>query len=532
MGLPFTPDQFFEVFAEYNQAFWFVAFLWWLGCVAVLAAACWNPFRASRSLTLFLAALWGWNALAYHAWLFTQINPAAWLFALLFAAQAALLFLGARKRLAYFSDTGPKRVLGIALVLYALAYPFLTLALGHTYPATPTFGVPCPTDLLTIGALLTVRGGAPVRLAIIPVIWAFVGGSAAFLLDVRTDYVLLAAGVALVVALLTPPRHRVSVARGISEKTYVDINGIRQGMFIKGQDSGNPVLLYLHGGMPDYFLNERYPTGLDEYFTVVWWEQRGSGLSYSADIRPETITPSQLVSDTLVLTNYLRERFGQRQIYLMGHSGGTFIGIQVAAQCPELYRAYIAVAQMSHQLKSERLAYEYMLRRFKEDSHTRMVRKLEAAPVGDTIPLSAGYMSVRDVAMHRLGIGTTHEIRSVVTLLLLSFACREYTLPEKINLWRGKIASGKRLWHAQLATDLTKQIAQLNLPVYFLHGRHDYTVSYTEARAYCQLLDAPVKGFYTFEHSAHSPMFEEPDRMREIITQDVLRGANGHADTP
>ena len=193
------------------------------------------------------------------------------------------------------------------------------------------------------------------------------------------------------------------------------------------------------------------------------------------------MTPSQLVSDTLVLTNYLRERFGQRQIYLMGHSGGTFIGIQVAAQCPELYRAYIAVAQMSHQLKSERLAYEYILRRFKEDGHTRMVRKLEAAPVGDTIPLSAGYMSVRHVAMHRLGIGTTHEIRSVVTLLALSFACREYTLPEKINLWRGKIASGKRLWHAQLATDLTKQIAQLNLPVYFLHGRHDYTVSYTEA---------------------------------------------------
>jgi len=66
--------------------------------------------------------------------------------------------------------------------------------------------------------------------------------------------------------------------------------------------------------------------------------------------------------------------------------------------------------------------------------------------------------------------------------------------------------------------------------VYFLHGRRDYTVSYTEARAYYDLLDAPMKGFYTFEHSAHSPMFEEPDRMREIMTHDVLRGANGHAD--
>jgi pimeloyl-ACP methyl ester carboxylesterase len=529
--LPFTPDQFFEVFAEYNRAFWFVVLVWWLGSVAVLAAAWWNPVGASRALTLFLGALWAWNAVVYHAWLFTRINPAAWLFALLFAAQAALLFLAARTPVAFFSDTGPTRMVGIALISYALVYPFLTLALGHTYPATPTFGVPCPTDLLTIGALLTVRGGVRVKLAIIPVIWGFVGGSAALLLNVRTDYVLLAAGVALVVALMTQRSHGVSVAGGISEKTYVNINGVRQGMFIKGQDPGNPVLLYLHGGMPEYFLNERYPTGLDEYFTVVWWEQRGSGLSYSADIRPETITPSQLVSDTIVLTNYLRERFGQRQIYLMGHSGGTFIGVQVAAQAPELYRAYVAVAQMSDQLKSERFAYEYMLRRFNEDGHPRMVRKLEAAPVGDTIPLPAGYMSVRDVAMHRLGIGTTHDIRSVVTLLLLSFACREYTWREKINLWRGKIASGKQLWNAQLATDLTKQASRLNLPVYFLHGLHDYTVSYAEAKAYYQLLDAPMKGFYTFEHSAHSPMFEEPGRMREIMKHDVLQGAHGHADS-
>jgi len=469
-------------------------------------------------------------AVAYHAWLFTRINPAAWFFAFLFAAQAALLFLAARTSVAFFSAAGPKRVLGISLVSYALVYPFLALAIRHTYPATPTFGVPCPTDLLTIGVLLTVRGGVPMRLAIIPVIWGFVGGSAALLLDVPTDYVLLAAGVALVVALMTQRRHGSSAAGEISEKTYVDINGVRQGMFIKGQVPGNPVLLYLHGGMPDYFLNERYPAGLDEYFTVVWWEQRGSGLSYSADVRPETITPSQLVSDTIVLTNYLRERFGQRQIYLMGHSGGTFIGVQVAARAPELYRAYVAVAQMSHQLTSERLAYEYMLRRFKEDGHARLARKLEAAPVGDTIPLPAGYMSVRDAAMHRLGIGTTHDIRSVVRLLLLSLACREYTVREKINLWRGKIAAGKRLWSAQLATDLTKQVTRLNLPVYFLHGRRDYTVSYTEARAYYDLLDAPMKGFYTFEHSAHSPMFEEPDRMREIMTHDVLRGANGHAD--
>ena len=317
----------------------------------------------------------------------------------------------------------------------------------------------------------------------------------------------------------------------ISEKVHVNINGVEQGMFIKGKDSSNPVLLYLHGGMPDYFLTQDYPTGLDEYFTVVWWEQRGSGLSYSSDTPPESVNPEQLVSDTLSVTNYLRGRFGQQKIYLMGHSGGTFIGIQAAARAPELYRAYIGVAQMSNQLGSEKLAYAYMLKRFKDDGNAKMVRKLAEAPVADSVPLPDSYLSARDSAMHSLGIGTTHDMKSIVTgLLLRSFQNREYTLSEKIGMWRGKIFSGNRLWNTQLATDLTKKVTRLEVPVYFLHGVYDYTVSYPLAKSYYEQLDAPLKGFYTFTQSAHSPLFEEPKRMRELMQSDVLAGATGLAD--
>lgn len=76
------------------------------------------------------------------------------------------------------------------------------------------------------------------------------------------------------------------LAGSISEKIKININGVEQGMFIKGENIGQPVLLYLHGGMPDYFLAQRYPTGLDEDFIVVWWEQRGSGLSFDARAAP------------------------------------------------------------------------------------------------------------------------------------------------------------------------------------------------------------------------------------------------------
>jgi len=317
----------------------------------------------------------------------------------------------------------------------------------------------------------------------------------------------------------------------ISEKIKVNINGVEQGMFIKGKNAHDPVLLYLHGGMPDYFLTEHYPTGLDEYFTVVWWEQRGSGLSYRADIPPESVNPGQLVSDIVEVTNYLRKRFGQEKIYLMGHSGGTFIGIQAAAQAPELYHAYIGVAQMSNQLESERLAYGYMLQRFRDDGNTKMVRRLEEARFGDAIPLPDSYLKVRDVAMHGLGVGTTHDMKSIVTgLLLRSLLNREYTLSEKIGMWRGKIVSSSRLWNTQLSTDLTKKVTRLEVPVYFFHGVYDYTVSYPLARSYYERLDAPVKGFYTFKQSAHSPLFEEPAKMREIMRADVLTGSKGLAD--
>ena len=187
---------------------------------------------------------------------------------------------------------------------------------------------------------------------------------------------------------------------------------------------------------------------------------------------------------------------------------------------------------MSYQLKSERLAYEYMLQRFKENGNSEMVRKLAAAPVTMTGGAPDAYLALRDEAMHPLGICTTHDMKSVVTgLWIPSLQFREYTLGEKVKLWRGKSSSGVSiLWGEMQAIDLSKQVPALDLPVYFLHGVYDYTVSYTEAKSYFERLDAPLKGFYTFEQSAHSPIFEEPDKVSKILREDVLAGTNNLAD--
>ena len=319
----------------------------------------------------------------------------------------------------------------------------------------------------------------------------------------------------------------------ISEKVFVEVNGLRQGMFIQSVDSTHPVLLFLHGGpgMPEFFLDGTHPTGLEQDFTVVWWEQRGAGLSYRSDIPPESVTPEQLIADAIAVTNYLRRRFAQEKIYLLAHSWGSFLGIQVAAAAPELYHAYIGMGQVSYQLRAEVAAHGYMLEEYRARGDTDMVRRLQAAPASMTGGLSVAYERLRDEAMHRLGVGTTRDMDSVITGIFLPvWRCKAYTVGEKINVWRGKMNSRRLLWDDVVRTDLTTRIDELHLPVYFLIGRHDYTTGYAQARAYFDLIEAPRKGFYTFDESAHGPAFEEPERARQILRRDVLAGETGLAD--
>lgn len=132
-----------------------------------------------------------------------------------------------------------------------------------------------------------------------------------------------------------------------------------------------------------------------------------------------------------------------------------------------------------------------MLQRLKESLNLRMVRRLEQAPVGNQVPLSDAYLAQRDGAMHGLGIGTTHDMISVLTgLLLPSLANREYTIREKMQIWRGKANGGDGLWNTQLSTDLTTRVTRREVPFYFFHGSLDYIVSYPLARRFFGLLDA------------------------------------------
>lgn len=316
----------------------------------------------------------------------------------------------------------------------------------------------------------------------------------------------------------------------IAEKVFMDIDGVRQGMFVVGRDTANPVLLYLHGGpaFPNYFLIDRYKPGLENLFTVCYWEQRGGGLSYSQTLTPESMTFAQLVSDALEVTQYLRKRFGKEKIYLMAHSGGTPIGILAAAEAPDFYHAYIGMAQISNQAESEKIAYQYIREQYRLKSDKSVLSALDKLPVmeSDTNILPFYQSLIRDKTMHALGIGTMRNMRSVFKDVFIPvWTCKAYTLKEKINIWKSKFIFLKKtpLTRELFDTSITMRVKKLEIPVYFLSGAYDLTVNHELSAKYLEQLEAPVKKFFLFENSAHSPLYEEPERVMYILKTEIIR---------
>ena len=198
LRLPFSRDAFLDVFGAYNTLLWPVAAALWIATLLAFVACLRGRPRNAWTFAL-LAFQWAWAAIFYHAALFTWINPAAWGFAILFLVEAGLLvWHGLVRPHLHLSpnEGGLWRAVAYGLVAYGLLYPLLALTGPDEYPYVPTFGVPCPTALVTIGFLLLARP-LPLSVTIVPLAWTLIGGSAAFVLGMPIDLALVTAGGAL-----------------------------------------------------------------------------------------------------------------------------------------------------------------------------------------------------------------------------------------------------------------------------------------------------------------------------------------------
>jgi pimeloyl-ACP methyl ester carboxylesterase len=275
---------------------------------------------------------------------------------------------------------------------------------------------------------------------------------------------------------------------------------------------GSPELALLYG----FEIQER----LEKYFTVCWWDQRGAGMSFSNSIDPATMTLEQMVEDTRQITEYLKSRFNQDKIFLMGHSWGSFLGIKTIEKYPENYLAFFGIGQVTNQVESEKLAYDFMLQHAIEINDKPAIRNLQKFDRNvPGFPTLEYIGTVRSPLMNKYGIGIMRENFSMAGLIKDIMFFKGYTLSEKIKYIQGMMFSLEHLWDYVVSDNLLESSISFQVPVYIIHGKYDYQVSYTLAREYFEIIEAPDKLFFSFENSAHSPNAEEPEKFVQIIHQ-------------
>lgn len=317
----------------------------------------------------------------------------------------------------------------------------------------------------------------------------------------------------------------VVVPGSISAIETVMLGGIEQRMIVRGRNADAPVMLFLHGGpgSPEYPFFRKTNLGLEDSFVMVYWDQRGSGMSYSSDIPEDSMTVDQFIADTAELSRLLAERFGKEKIYLMGHSWGTMLGILTAQRYPELYHAYFGTGQVGYQYEGERLSLDWTRQQATEAQDDDAIAALaditlpaQDAPIEDWL----GYMTHQRVWLDRFGGGIMHGLPNGTKKVLgWVMDTPEYTLMDKLNYMRGTRFSATLLWDEVARTNLIEDLGPLEIPVIILEGAYDYQTPYPLANALFDTIEAPEKHFYSFENSAHSPLFEEPERFNALVLE-------------
>jgi len=298
----------------------------------------------------------------------------------------------------------------------------------------------------------------------------------------------------------------------------IDMGGMDQGILIRGRDIDNPILLWLHGGpgssqMP---ITHEYDKELEKEFVMVHWDQRGAGKSNPPGFDEKSMTYARFIADGHQLTGYLKERFNKEKIYLLGHSWGSQLGIELAGRYPEDYHAYIGVSQVVNQERSERIAYSWLVEQIKEKGNRKDLKKLESL---DGPPFIRHEEFVTFIQMVN-AYGGSFDL-PFSRLLWISLKSPEYTFRDYFAWMAGSNRGSGKMWaeEAYRSFDAMEKYPELDVPVFFFMGRNDYNTPLKAARVYYENLIAPQgKRLIIFENSAHTPFLAEPEKfVRELI---------------
>lgn len=319
--------------------------------------------------------------------------------------------------------------------------------------------------------------------------------------------------------------HRIGTPNGIQQQYAMPIGGLRQWLTVRGDDRDNPVILFVHGGPASPVTPSlwQFQRPLEEYFTVVNWDQRGAGKTY-AEAPPEqvaaTLTVERYVADTIEVAEHLRQHLGKRRVILMAHSWGTIIAMQAALQRPDLFHAYVGIGQIINQVENEKISFDYGLAQARAHGNAKAVAALEAiAPYpGDTPITRERIITARTWPQHYGGL-TAYRDNSAYYFGAAKLS-PEYTDAERCNIDRGSVLSLGPLLPQMLKVDFNP-VTRFPLPVVMFMGRHDYTTPSAPTERWLQRVQAPFKQGVWFEHSAHMMPWEEPGKTLLSLVQIV-----------
>jgi pimeloyl-ACP methyl ester carboxylesterase len=305
----------------------------------------------------------------------------------------------------------------------------------------------------------------------------------------------------------------------IDKLEAVHLGGTTQWIRVRGRDVSNPVLLLMQLGPGLPIINEvrrfEQQLRLEDAFTVVYWDQRGTGLSLR-DRHARELTPALMVADTVAMLELLRDRFGSPP-FVSGFSFGATFATYAAVQRPDLVASLVAVGMDIDVPAAEKNAYEFALDTARERKLRRAVRQLESIGAPPHVDAKAFNRRVRWV-MNFGGVTTTATYNGTLRTLLMSLLrSPDYSAADLIRTMGGITATQATLVPQLANTDLVQEVPRLEVPIVLVQGRLDQVAPGEATQRFYDSVAAPRKELHWFERSAHTPHFEEPEKFREVL---------------
>jgi pimeloyl-ACP methyl ester carboxylesterase len=310
--------------------------------------------------------------------------------------------------------------------------------------------------------------------------------------------------------------HRIVTPDAVQETYQLRAGGIDHWVYARGHDRSNPVILFVHGGPASPLAPAawQFQRPIEEYFTVVTYDQRGAGRTFRA-IDPaaiaDTLRISQYVDDAIELAEQIKDRYGVTKLILVGHSWGTIIATHAALARPDLFHAYVGIGQVINARTNERLCYEYALEQARLHEHAEDLEALASiAPYPGDEPVTRERIIIaRQWAQYRGGLSAYRD--DSLYFFGAPLLSPEYALDEVETVDEGNQFTLGRILDEMLEVDFTG-VVEFPIPVLMFMGRHDYTTPSEPTAAWLDAVEAPYKQGVWFEHSAHMAPWEEPGK--------------------